>query len=364
MQVYSKKIHAFVQEVKAVMKVIVTQEMGLKFKTYIFNQSETQAYRLDVAIFDNKQSLAYFSPSFMEIGLHKCLIDAPRKILHDTLRHELAHFYVHIHYGNVPTPHGFLFQETCRHFGWGDSVSAATCCIDGAFASFPAEENPVLRKVQKLMALSASSNQHEAELALLKSQELLFKHEIDRTRLPHTDDDDEIHLVRLLHQTRKNCKMEAICKILCTFFVSCIYRSYEGAVCLEVIGSPTNIEIASYVAAFLDEELERLWNLAKKMAPIKGITAKNSFLIGVAEGYDNKLKQIQKGYSKESTTALATIEHRLDEAQAMIYPNLTFRKNSRQHCSLSNSLGNMMGGQLQINPALRQQQQSTISLLT
>jgi hypothetical protein len=54
---------------------------------------------------------------------------------------------------------------------------------------YPADENSVLRKVQKLMALATSSNKHEAEQAMIKSHQLLLKHNIDVSNI--VDDEEE-----------------------------------------------------------------------------------------------------------------------------------------------------------------------------
>ena len=61
----------------------------------------------------------------------------------------------------------------------GEEVYKATSCLEGEQNLSEVEESNVLRKVKKLMALAASNNENEAELAMIKSQQLLIKHHIE-----------------------------------------------------------------------------------------------------------------------------------------------------------------------------------------
>ena len=44
-------------------------------------------------------------------------------------------------------------------------------------------ENKVIDKIEKLLALSSSSNENEARAAMMKAQELMAKYEIKREQL-------------------------------------------------------------------------------------------------------------------------------------------------------------------------------------
>ena len=65
-----------------------------------------------------------------------------------------------------------------------------------------------------------------------------------------------------------------------------------------------NIEIADYVAGFLIEELENRWDHAKKQhVGLKGMVAKNSFLLGIAKGYCNKINALKRDYHSDVSNA-------------------------------------------------------------
>ncbi len=96
-----------------------------------------------------------------------------RQQLHDVIRHELAHYLTFINHGAQAPSHGAEFRALCAQMGWGEEVYKATTCLDGGRNAPDIEESGVFRKVQKLMALATSSNKNEAELAMIKSQQLL-----------------------------------------------------------------------------------------------------------------------------------------------------------------------------------------------
>ena len=45
------------------------------------------------------------------------------------------------------------------------------------------EENKIIEKIEKLIALSGSDNENEAKAAMLKAQELMAKYEIEQDRI-------------------------------------------------------------------------------------------------------------------------------------------------------------------------------------
>lgn len=345
MIVYSKRVFQFIQEIKAAAKEILAKEMGFSVARERFSD-KNYTYPIKVVIFNNKKMLAYFESDFYELGFHEKLMHAPKKQLHAIIRHELAHYMTFIRHGSWILPHGSEFRAFCDSMKWDEEVYSATCCLENEESSL-LEESSILRKIQKLMALSKSHNPHEAELAMIKAQELLLKHNIESEYL--CEDDGKVVLIRIMHQTKENAKMRSIARILETFFVSIVYNKGKNGIHLEVLGDPINVEIAEYVASFLDKELEFMWHSAK-IAGLKGAVAKNSFFMGIAKGYCTKIQALKRSYDAH---ALMVIEKRLTEAKELVYPRLSKSKSSSQHCSASASLGEMMGRDLSINPALK-----------
>ncbi len=350
MFIYSKKIMHFIQEIKKQIKTILSKEVGLKVHgDRFYDKKQRYSYPIRVVIFNDRSMLGYYDTHFYELGFHECLMHTTKEQLLNIIRHEIAHYMTCIEYGNAIQPHGNEFKTFCQRMGWGREVHSATTCLDDEIALPKEEENAILRKVQKLMALSSSSSKNESEQAMVKSQQLLLKHNINSR---YITDEEKIILKRIMKQKRDNAKMRSIAKILKTFFVNTVYNRIEGFTYLEIIGNAINVEIAEYVASFLNHELDRLWKLAKKQSLLTGQTAKNSFLLGVAKGYCDKIQALKRQHDNNTSNALMIIEKMLEDAESMVYPRLTKSRSYSQHCANSAQLGEQAGSQLSINPAL------------
>jgi len=352
----------FIDEIKKSIKLCLSKEIGVKVNgERFFDHKKTASYPIKVVVFNNKSLLGYFDPNFYEVGFHECLMHSSKEQLHNVIRHELAHYFTFIHHGELFQPHPPQFREFCRQIGWGDEVSRATFCLQGNENYSELEESGILRKIKKLMALAESSNPHEAEQAMIKSQQLLLKHNIEASYLS-SNDDQKVFLKRILKQKRETAKMRAIAQILATFFVSTVFHRGGDFIYLEILGTSVNLEIAEYVANFLDSELDELWKQAQKLAKLKGMIAKNSFLLGIAKGYCNKIEALKREYTNEIKNALMVIEQELSDAKDMAYQRLTWSKSSRKHCGTSSALGELMGKQLNINPAINRSSSSRLPL--
>jgi len=353
MIVYSKRIIKFVNGIKIRIKEILTREVKLKvFGDRFYDTLERASYPISVNVYNNKSMLGYFDPGFYELGFHETLMHVSQEQLDNIVRHELAHYMVYIQNRGATQPHSSEFREFCRSKGWGEEVYRATFSLENVKHPDSGDES-ILRKIQKLMALTSSRNSHEAELAMVKSRQLLLKHNLEANAIPEPDD-EKVYLIRIMKQKREDAKMRSIAKILETFFVSIVYSRYEGFTYLEVLGSNVNVEIAEYVAGILQSELENLWNQAQGLhGMLKGKIAKNSFLLGIAKGYCNKINALKKDYSGDMINALMIIEKKLVDAQSMAYPRLRTLKTTRSLCYESSALGEQAGRQLNINPAIK-----------
>lgn len=355
MPIYSKNISLFIQEAEKATKMILQDEAGLMVRGGRFNNfNNTASYPISIVVYNDRKELGYFDPNFYEIGLHECLMQVKKEQLHNILRHELAHYLTYIIHPFAAS-HGPEFLSVCKSLGWGDNVYRARTTLQIDLNTSNREDSPLFRKIHKLLALTSSSNTHEAELAMLKAQELLLKHNIDPEQISSLRDSTEKIIIRRILQSKKrSAKLTAIAIILKTFFVNIIYRSSQEYTYLEISGSATNVDIADYVANFLEHELEKLWNLVQKAHPqLKGLIAKNSFFSGVATGYCNKVEALKKELSKELSSALVLVENNLEKMKELLYPRLSTTKSQRKNCQDSSNLGQQMGENLQINPALQ-----------
>lgn len=354
MPIYSDNICLFIQEVEKAAKRILEQETKVVVRGHRFyNFSRTASYPLSIVIYNDRRELGYFDPNFYEIGLHECLMHVKQTQLHDIIRHELGHYLTYIHHP-FASSHGPEFQALCKRFGWEQNVSRAKTTLEIDEGKETAQDSPLLRKIEKLLALTTSHNKHEAEVAMLKAQELLLRHNIDLTKLSTEKPLEEtIILKRVLQSKKRSAKLNAIARILQTFFVNIIYRAGKDYTYLEISGSQTNVEIAEYVANFLERELENLWDSAQEQYPIlHGLIAKNSFFSGVATGYCNKVEALKKDLPKEMSSSLIVVERSLEKMLNLVYPKLSNTKSCQKKCTASSNIGEQMGKSLQINPAI------------
>jgi hypothetical protein len=349
MFVYSKKILAFTHEIKDTIRRILTHEIRLKCAgRRFYNKLQTRSYPIHVIIYNHKSMLGYFDPHFYELGFHECLMRVSKEQLTNIIRHELAHYVTFTKHGGTILPHAPEFRDFCKSCGWGEEVYNATTELE--FEPAAIEESAVLRKVQKLMALGSSSEPHEAEQAMIKSRQLLLKHNLE-AKEPE-EDTAKVAMQRILQQKRESAKMRAIASIVKTFFVGIVYHRGEEYTTLEIIGDPVNVEIGEYVAKVLEIELENLWLQAQKTARLKGATAKNSFFLGVAKGYCQKVEALKKEHTANEAKALIVMEKQLLEAQDMVYARLSSKTSSARYCPSSGKQGEKMGRMLNINPAI------------
>jgi|AMWB02.1.fsa_nt_gi hypothetical protein len=362
MIVYSKKIFQFINVVKEIIKEVLLREVGLRVRgDRFYDRQQTCSYPIKIVMYDNESKLGYFDSAFYEMGFHESLMNSPREQLYSVIRHELAHYITFIECGAVPSPHSQEFRATCERMGWGEEVQRATILLESKPRDSQENESDVLRKVKKLLSLASSSNVHEAENAMLKSQQLLLKHHLEAP-ISDGEDGEKVVLKRIMKQKRIDAKGRAVGRILQTFFVNIVYSRAGEYTYLEVLGDAVNVDIAEYVASVLDHEFESMWKQAQKGAGLRGKIARNSFFSGLAIGYCNKVQSLNRSSTDDSTHALMVIEKKLTHAKAMAYPHLSSSKSGARYCHDASMLGERMGKQLNINPAIKKPSDSAETL--
>ncbi len=356
MKVYSETIFSFIQKANKMLRDILKNETSFNVRRSRF-EYKGFLYPIDVIVFEG-ELIGYFDGNHYQIGLNKNLIyQAKDNLIKDILRHELAHYITFLFYGNDVLPHGEEFKHVCELFNFPDDVKKASMNFDLANAktnSFHSEK--ILNKVKNLLRLSESSNVHEAELATLKANQLLIKHNLEFSGL---ESDQEFYVKKLLERKRKDAKISCIYDILKHFMVRPILSYGKESVSIEVTGTRTNIELADYVSGFLDAELERLWQRFKSDHNLKGLKAKNSFFYGLAHGYNQKMSQME--FSESDKHALVRINNQLDQHIERIYRRLSSASSNSSKDSRSFDLGKKAGKNLTINQGVKNS--STIKFL-
>lgn len=221
----------------------------------------------------------------------------------EVLKHEMAHQYVYEVLGVTDErAHGPAFRDICRRFG----IDAAATGMPDEGGEASAESSRVLERIRRLLALAGSPNSNEAEAAMSAAQRLMLKYNLDAsTALGHGK--AEYGFCHLGTPTGRTGEHERLVAAILAehFFVEVIwvpvYRPLEGCdgSVLEICGTKANLEMASYVYAYLLHAAEQLWREHKRAHSVRGDRDRRTFLAGVMSGFLEKLRTQRKASRDE-----------------------------------------------------------------
>ena len=208
--------------------------------------------------------------------------ERPWWVVVEVLKHEMAHQYVSDVLGieDEETAHGNAFRMVCARYG-----------IDGrAGHKTSEEEQRIVDKARKLLALGGSSNEHEAQNALAQMQRLLGRHGLSEEDVRERNGDDFGALPLGSVIPRRELHHSLVATLLAGHFnVRPIWIQMEdplrgvAGVQLEVVGKRSDIAMAEYVHDWLHR-------LADELCP-PGLSAKarTDFKAGVISGQKRRL---------------------------------------------------------------------------
>lgn len=277
-----------------------------------------------IQLSDMQSSWGKWDPLLRTITLSIRLIENHGwDVVLEILKHEMAHQYVSEHLSETgSTDHGEPFKRACKRLGvapWaaratGDLPGERIPCIRQRVVS--PEDQRLLDRVEKLLSLSQSTNEHEAFLAMQKSREICAKHNLDK--LLRQKNDESLDSLYLTRKRKKTDPVDA--KILSIinehFSVRVIHTSlFDSVTCTkfqaaEVLGRRENILMAEYVYQFLRQQCDSLWSIYKKSTEAHG-SRRRSYQLGVLSGFDDKLisaGSIDKKITQDATHQRQDIE--------------------------------------------------------
>jgi len=126
----------------------------------------------------------------------------------------------------------------------------------------------ILEKIKKLLALAASSNEHEAKAAAEAANRLLVKHNLT---MQQTKEKSEIKTHKTGHKTIYGTPHQRfISSLLINFFFVRVFRqptvvgtTVDGRRKIEwetiIVGRNVNVQVAIYVQDFLAAQFPKLW---------------------------------------------------------------------------------------------------------
>ena len=216
----------------------------------------------------------------------------------EVLYHEMAHQYVEEILGiRDDVPHGEAFKRVCQERCIDPTATGGIqSWVERRKSRFTVntENHQILDKVQKLLALAQSPNEHEAQLAMTKAHEMLLRHNLSLLEAHNTG--NYLHK-QIGEMGRKDAAKAMISAILCRFFfVETIWtygydqhHDQKGRI-LEVYGTPENVEMAEYVYHYLRNVPELLWAEYKEKNNLHGNRHRRTFIYGLLQGFYHKLE--------------------------------------------------------------------------
>ncbi len=218
------------------------------------------------------------------------------------LKHEMAHQICVDCFSQNDGRHGAVFQKACRMVGLSGSFCRAAADCSGLPAQEAADVLPrtgqgrkILARVEKLLALAASDNEHEAALAMQRAGDLLVRHNLTILKQGRCDYE---HRSLNTGSRRMPGHIREICSLLQDFFpvrVICA-STYEPmrdveVRTIELFGRPENVAVAEHCYFFLTEKMHSLWRDNKQRFAGGGLRARNSYFHGLLIGFRQKLTQ-------------------------------------------------------------------------
>jgi len=275
-------------------------------RTYEDLNAKFFSWRLRRPVFELTEPsgrLGRWVPSARSVELSRALIfDHDWGTLIEILKHEMAHQYVHEVLGvRDEAAHGPQFRDVCAARGIDARATGLPAIAFGSgppgAAAAGGEHAKILERVAKLLALAASANEHEAQVAMSAAQRLMLKYNID-VALRGSGEEGRYSFLHLGKPTGRVAESQRLLAVILHeyFFVQIIWvsvwRPLEGkrGRVIEACGTRENLELAAYVHDFLAHTAERLWRDHRRRGSSTANRDRRYFVAGVMAGFRDKLE--------------------------------------------------------------------------
>jgi hypothetical protein len=215
-------------------------------------------------------------------------------------------------------------------------------------------ERAVARRIEKLLALGQSGDEHEAEAAVAKAQKLALKYNIEQLQ-SGVDSDYSLRVIGPA-KSRMPSYFWGIMRILCDFhFVTYICRThnvledYEWTrrSVIELYGTAQNLDMAEYVFYFLWHQGELHWSQYKAEHKLRSNKHKLSYLNGLYVGVWERLDK-QRQDVAENEALVWRDDPKLEAFFRERNPRVRTTRRSSRLYEAAHSAGNAAGSKLQI----------------
>ncbi len=269
-------------------------------------------HRPQFSLSDAERRLGVWDPAREEIRIsRRFALDRGWDEVRELLRHEMAHQLADQALGGgAETSHGPAFREACRVLGAHPGASGEFLPLGARLEgnADPARAR-VLGRVQRLLALAASANRHEAELALLRAREYARRHHVDE----HQGGDEFLSAFAgrpALRHTREEYQLAAL--VTRTWEAYGIWvpawvveRGRMGTV-LELSGTPAQVKLAGYVHEFVRRHIAAEWERYNRGRRL-GARRRTDFGCGLIEGFRGTLERGASGQGPGAGAGAAVV---------------------------------------------------------
>jgi len=256
---------------------------------------------------DTHSRWGYWDGDRNEISIsRKLVLDYPWDSVREVLHHEMAHQLAdRLQPNRQESAHGSIFKEACRLLRANPRASGDYPPLKDRYAENRlSDDDRILLRIRKLMALSESRNRHEAEAAMIKAYELMARYNIDLIEQDTAREFVSIFVDRpALRHTRDAYFLSSL--LVDFYFVQGIWvsawvadREKMGRV-LEITGTPENVVSAEYVYDFVINHINVQWSRYNKNKQLT-LHRKTDFATGIIEGIRSRLETRQAGVTADN----------------------------------------------------------------
>lgn len=223
--------------------------------------------------------------------------------------------------------------------------------------------NEIKKKIEKLLNLSMSENEHEAKLALDRAMKLMDEHNITKDEVhgqQMVSKDIELKYKKVPDWVSKLYSDMAFISGCHFVWRNCIIANATG----KIVGRERDVENSVYLVYFLYREVEKRSKEYKKNTTHKGASlakAVKSFKVGMIERFTARIYMQKKQFFNElkgSGLVCVDLEARLKDAQAYlmsISPKLNHIKDKDNYEKEAKRHGAAEADKIDINMAVSKQ---------
>jgi hypothetical protein len=289
-----------------------------------------------IVITDNISALGLWNSETRTISIARKLVeDHSWDIVIEVLKHEMAHQIVSelFAYNEL---HGALFKKACGMLAVADWAASATGRLPDVVPSWREkslsdEDERLLKRAEKLLALAESANEHEASLAMKRVRELYEKYNFENIRAARSPD---LVWTVLCRKKRKTDTVDSMILSILNrhFFVRVIHTNLYDAAdnvdykAAEVLGSRQNVLMAEYVYHFLRQKTESLTDEYRRRAGVSAMQGR-SYAIGLLTGFMQKLNaEAGEQHTSEEKSLVKSCDRQLADYLRSRHPKIANRR--------------------------------------